>query len=68
MAISSDVEPRPIRSLDDLLEPFHTACKPREQWRIGTEAEKHGVRRSDLAPIPFEGHDGIAEVLERLLP
>lgn len=66
MAIPSEVEPRPIRSFDDLLEPFHAACKPREHWRVGTEAEKHGVRRESLAPIPFEGEDGIAEVLRRL--
>ncbi|AKF08111.1 glutamate--cysteine ligase [Sandaracinus amylolyticus] len=66
MAVSSDSEQRPIRSLDDLLEPFHHACKPREAWRIGTEAEKHGVVLPDLTPIPFEGDRGIAEVLRRL--
>jgi len=32
----------PITDLDQLLEPFRQACKPRAWWRIGTEAEKAG--------------------------
>ena len=33
----------PVQTEEDLLAPFHEACKPREAWRIGTEAEKCGV-------------------------
>ena len=31
---------RPIKSHDDLLEPFFTACKPESEFRIGAEQEK----------------------------
>jgi hypothetical protein len=30
----------PLRGMDDLLVLFHDAEKPRERWRIGTEAER----------------------------
>jgi len=33
-------EHRPIRDLDELSEVFRAAEKPREQFRIGAEAEK----------------------------
>lgn len=52
----------PLRGVDDLLAPFEAAQKPREQWRIGTEAEKFGVM--DGRAAPFEG--GVREVLKRL--
>lgn len=56
---------RPVRGLDDLLAPFHDAEKPRARWRVGTEAEKFGVRR-DGSPIPFEGDGGVQTVLLEL--
>ncbi|MFO0618579.1 MAG: glutamate-cysteine ligase family protein [Polyangiaceae bacterium] len=34
---------RPIKSHDDLLEPFFTACKPESEFRIGAEQEKIGL-------------------------
>lgn len=52
----------PLRGVDDLLAPFQAAEKPREQWRIGTEAEKFGV--SGSRPARFDG--GVAELLMRL--
>jgi glutamate--cysteine ligase len=57
---------RPIRGLDDLLAPFHDAEKPRARWRVGTEAEKFGVRRADGSPVPFEGNDGVKTILSEL--
>lgn len=55
-----------LRGLDDLLAPFHEAEKPRARWRVGTEAEKFGVRRADGSPIPFEGRDGVRTILLEL--
>ncbi len=55
-----------LRGLDDLLAPLHDAEKPRSRWRVGTEAEKFGVRRADGSPIPFEGRDGVRTVLLEL--
>ena len=53
----------PLHGVDDLLAPFQAAEKPRELWRIGTEAEKFGITASG-GPAPFEG--GVAEILRRL--
>ena len=40
-------------------------CKPKADWRIGTEHEKFGFRRDDLSPPPYEP-DGIAATLAGL--
>lgn len=55
-----------LRDIDDLLAPFHEAEKPRPRWRIGTEAEKFGVRRADGSPVGFEGKDGVKTILFEL--
>ncbi|HKP57792.1 MAG TPA: glutamate-cysteine ligase family protein [Polyangiales bacterium] len=55
-----------LQGLDDLLIPFHEACKPRSQFRIGTEAEKFGVLMPTGAPLPFEGERGVKRVLTEL--
>ena len=36
-------EAAPIESIDQLVEEFHLAGKPRERWTIGTEYEKLAV-------------------------
>jgi glutamate--cysteine ligase len=56
----------PIRSIDDLLAPFHDACKPRSAFRVGTEAEKHGVLLDSGLPIPWSGERSVQTVLSRL--
>ena len=56
----------PIGSIDDLVGLFASGEKPREAYRIGTEHEKVGLRAATLAPVPFEGPDGIEALLERL--
>ncbi|MCB9591815.1 MAG: glutamate--cysteine ligase [Sandaracinaceae bacterium] len=53
-------------TLDDLLAPFHDAEKPASRWRVGTEAEKFGVRLEDGSPLPFEGDGGVRQVLLEL--
>ncbi|HKU44371.1 MAG TPA: glutamate-cysteine ligase family protein [Polyangiales bacterium] len=55
-----------LAGLDDLLRPFHEACKPREQFRVGTEAEKFGVLAPTGAPLPFEGERSVRRVLTEL--
>ncbi len=56
----------PIESKDDLVAYLEAGCKPPEQWRIGTEHEKFAFRLSDLKPLPYDGEDGIRELLMRL--
>lgn len=58
---------RPLTRLDQLLEPFHESEKPPSRWRVGTEAEKFGVRLDDGSPLPFEGPGGVKAVLEELV-
>jgi glutamate--cysteine ligase len=49
-----------------LVEYLAAGCKPREEWRIGTEHEKFIFRRSDLRPVPYDGENGIRAILEKL--
>lgn len=53
-----------IERYEQLVSYFEDACKPRPQWRIGTEYEKVAVWRTDGRAVPFTG--GIEEVLRRL--
>ena len=55
-------------TIDDLGIPFEAASKPRAEYRVGTEAEKVGVRMANNTPvaIAFAGSDGVQAVLERL--
>jgi len=56
---------RPLTS-SDFAAWFAIGCKPRSQWRIGTEHEKIGFCMDTLRPIPYEGERSIRAVLERL--
>lgn len=56
----------PVTGLDDLLLPFHEACKPHSAFRVGTEAEKFGVFAETGAALPFEGERGVRRVLAEL--
>ena len=47
-------EHRPIRDLDELSEVFRAAEKPREQFRIGAEAEKFAVVERTGVPLDYE--------------
>jgi len=55
----------PITSPRQLAEWFAAGSKARDAWRIGTEHEKFGFRRSDLSPPAYEP-DGIRAMLEGL--
>ena len=45
---------------------FAAGCKPREQWRIGTEHEKIGFCLDTLKPIPYGGERSIHRLLAML--
>src|SRR5438445_12250414 len=53
-----------IERYEQLVAYFEKACKPRADWRIGTEYEKVAVWAADGRAVPFTG--GIEEVLRRL--
>ncbi len=50
----------------ELVEWFEQGCKPREDWRCGTEHEKFVFRRSDFSRPAYDDPDGIGELLRRL--
>jgi glutamate--cysteine ligase len=57
----------PIESRDELVRWFEGGCKPRDQFRVGTEHEKVPFFRADRRPVPYRdappGRGGIADLL-----
>ena len=56
----------PIESHGQLAEYLESGCKPRDDWRIGTEHEKFGYCKDTLKPIPYAGERSVLAVLEGL--
>lgn len=55
-----------IESKAQLVDYLAAGCKPKDQWRIGTEHEKFVFCRTNLRPVPYEGETGIRAILEKL--
>lgn len=55
-----------IESNDQLTAYLAAGCKPKTEWRIGTEHEKFVFCRTSLEPVPYEGETGIRAILEKL--
>ncbi|TRD22750.1 glutamate--cysteine ligase [Palleronia caenipelagi] len=56
----------PIERHEQLAEYLADGCKPRDQWRIGTEHEKFGYCTETLKPLPYEGDRSILAMLSGL--
>ena len=56
----------PIESYDQLVNYLADGCKPKQDWRIGTEHEKFGYNKETLLPLPYEGDCSIRAMLEGL--
>ncbi len=56
----------PIERHEQLAEYLAEGCKPREDWRIGTEHEKFGYCKDSLKPLPYDGERSIKAVLTGL--
>jgi len=56
----------PIEHHDQLAGFLAAGCKPRDQWRIGTEHEKFGYCEDSLLPLPYDGDRSFPAVLEGL--
>ena len=56
----------PIERHEQLAEYLAEGCKPKDQWRIGTEHEKFGYCKDSLAPLPYDGPRSIKAILEGL--
>jgi glutamate--cysteine ligase len=62
--VADGSQPVLIERYEQLVAYFETACKPRANWRIGTEYEKVAVWANSGRAVPFSG--GIEDVLRRL--
>ncbi len=56
----------PIERHEQLAEYLAAGCKPREDWRIGTEHEKFGYSKNTHLPLPYDGPCSIRAMLEGL--
>jgi glutamate--cysteine ligase len=56
----------PIERPEQLAEYLSDGCKPKEDWRIGTEHEKFGYCKDTLKPLPYDGPRSIKALLEGL--
>ena len=56
----------PIEHHDQLAEYLAKGCKPKADWRIGTEHEKFGYLKDTLEPLPYDGPRSVRAVLEGL--
>lgn len=56
----------PIENYAQLAEHLAEGCKPKEDWRIGTEHEKFGYNKETLLPLPYEGPCSVKALLEGL--
>lgn len=56
----------PIERHEQLAEYLAAGCKPRQDWRIGTEHEKFGYCRDTLKPLPYAGERSIQAILTGL--
>jgi glutamate--cysteine ligase len=54
----------PIESRDDLVRYLAEGCKPKPDWRIGTEHEKFVYCLKSHRPLAYEGVPGIRALLE----
>ncbi len=57
----------PLRDHSELELVFVRACKPRDQWRVGAEAEKFGVDAKTGAPLHYPGERGVEGILRTLM-
>lgn len=56
----------PIEDFAELAGYLASGCKPKSDWRIGTEHEKFGVLLPENRPLPYEGPRSILTLFEGL--
>ena len=56
----------PIERHEQLAEYLSSGCKPKEDWRIGTEHEKFGYCLETRKPLPYDGPRSVKAMLEGL--
>jgi glutamate--cysteine ligase len=52
-----------LTSRAEMIDVMARGGKPKSQWRVGTEHEKHVYRKDPIRPVQYEGDDGIHALL-----
>lgn len=57
----------PIEEFAQLAELMESGCKPKDDWRLGTEHEKFGWLTDTRAPLPYGGDRSISALFAGLI-
>ena len=52
-----------VEHYDQLVQYLSDGCKPRSDWKVGTEHEKFGFFKDTLKPIPYNGKGSVKSLL-----
>ena len=52
-----------VEHYDQLVQYLSDGCKPRSDWKVGTEHEKFGFFKNTLKPIPYNGKGSVKSLL-----
>jgi len=58
------VDMTPIETRDELVVWLEAGCKPKTQFRVGTEHEKFAFTVADHRPVPYSGKRSIHSLLD----
>jgi glutamate--cysteine ligase len=58
------IDMTPIETRDELVAWLEKGCKPKTQFRVGTEHEKFAFTVDDHRPVPYAGRRSIRSLLE----
>jgi len=58
------IDMTPLETRDELVAWFEAGCKPKSQWRVGTEHEKFVFTLHDHKPVPYAGRQSIRALLD----
>ena len=58
------IDMTPIETRDELVAWLEAGCKPKEQFRVGTEHEKFAFTVEDHRPVPYAGRRSIRALLD----
>lgn len=56
----------PIECKQQLIDYIAEGCKPKSDWKVGTEHEKFGFHRDNLQPLHYHEPGGIKDILTGL--
>ncbi len=59
------IDMTPIETRDELVAWLATGCKPKAQFRVGTEHEKFAFMIEGHRPVPYSGRRSIHALLRR---